>query len=257
MECVILIVWTHLHTQKCPYIKGVYRTLRVPARLVRQMLITGTPLLANETLWAAGMAALLQCYSLRGTEVVAAMNISNMLNDTFAMFYISIGTAISILVGQKLGAGDSEGARDWARKLITLAVIAGVAAGILLCIFAPFFPLLYRTSPEIRALATKFTLVVAASSPLHAILNGSYFTLRSGGKTGITFLFDAGYVWAVSFVVATSLIHLTPLSAVAVYFICQMIDVFKCGLGIVLVGKGIWVKNIVERPEGEKATVKS
>lgn len=247
VECIILIVWTHTHRERCPYIKGIYRSLRIPLPLVRRMFLTGIPLLLNETLWAMGMAALLQCYSIRGTEVVSAMNISNMLNDTFAVLYISIGTAISILVGQRLGAGDAEGARDCARKLITLSLLTGIVAGLLLLLFAPIFPHLYNTSPEIRALATRFTLVVAASSPLHAFLNASYFTLRSGGKTGITFLFDAGYIWAVSFTLAFLLMNLTSLTAVMAYFICQMVDLFKCILGGVLVGRGIWVKDIVSQ----------
>ena len=121
------------------------------------------------------------------------------------------------------------------------------------------FPRLYNTTPEIRALATRFLMVVAASSPLHGFLNGAYFTLRSGGKTVITFLFDAGYIWVVSVSLAFLLMHLTPLSAVTAFFICQMVDLFKCLLGGYLMGKGIWVKNIVSHrkpaaealPEGE------
>jgi putative MATE family efflux protein len=245
VECTIIIAWTHLNRQKCPYIKGVYRSFSIPLELAKRMFVTGVPLLLNETLWAAGMAALLQCYSYRGTEVVAAMNISNMLNDTFAVFYISIGTAISILVGQRLGAADPEGARDHARKLIALSVAVGVTAGVLLAVCSPFFPYLYNTTPQIRTLATKLTIVVALASPMHALLNASYFTIRSGGKTGITFLFDSGYVWAVSFPLAFCLMHFTPITAVAAYLICQLADGAKCILGTILVSRGIWVKNIV------------
>ena len=76
IDCICVVVWTHLHTEECPFIVGVYRSFRIPRALVRSITITGTPLLLNETLWAAGQAMLLQCYSVRGIATVSAMNIS-------------------------------------------------------------------------------------------------------------------------------------------------------------------------------------
>ena len=42
-------------------------------------------------------------------------------------------------------------------------------------------------------------LVIAGLSlPIHSFAHVCYFTIRSGGKTVITFLFDAVYTWAVT-----------------------------------------------------------
>ena len=71
VEASIVIVWTHRHKEKNPYIEGIYSTLKVPVRQAGKYFIKGAPLLVNETLWSAGMAMLTQCYSMRGLNVIA------------------------------------------------------------------------------------------------------------------------------------------------------------------------------------------
>lgn len=244
IECLLALLWTHLHTGDCPFIQGVYRTLRIPRVLMRRILLTGLPLIANEALWSAGQAALLQCYSYRGLAVVSAMNISNIVSNTFAVLYLSMGTTISILVGHRLGAGKLREAREDANRMIAFSILLGLIAAGLIAICATFFPGIYNTTEEVKLLATEFTLVIALASPLHAIINASYFTLRSGGKTLLTFLFDSVYVWGVSVILAFVLSYFTSIPILTVYLIVQMVDIFKCILGIALVNSGIWVRDI-------------
>lgn len=244
VECGAVVAWTHLHAKECPFVQGAYRSFYVPVELTRRILRTGAPLMLNETLWAAGMAGLLQCYSFRGLAVVSAMNISNTIFNTCSVVFLAIGSAISILIGQRLGAGEREEARDAAEKMIFFSLLTGVAAGIVTAALSPFFPMLYKTTDEVRSLATQFTLIIAAAAPLHAFLNASYFTLRSGGKTVLTFLFDSGYVWCVNMLLAFVLAYLTPIPIVPLYAICQFVDIVKCIVGYILVRKGIWIRNI-------------
>ena len=112
VEAVIVISWTHRHKEKNPYIEGLYRTLKVPAYMTKKILIKGTPLLFNEALWAAGMAMLTQCYSVRGLNVVAGLNISNTINNVFNIVFIALGDSVAIVVGQLLGAGEMKKARE-------------------------------------------------------------------------------------------------------------------------------------------------
>ncbi|MBR5115562.1 MAG: MATE family efflux transporter, partial [Lachnospiraceae bacterium] len=100
VEMGIIVVWAHRHTDRCHYIQGLYRTLRVPGNLIRKYFITGAPLLINETLWSAGIAILAQCYSLRGLNVVAAQNISNTISNVFNVVFFAMGDAVAIIVGQ-------------------------------------------------------------------------------------------------------------------------------------------------------------
>lgn len=245
VECAIVLTHTHRHSQENPFAQGLYRTLKVPSSLVIKIIIKGMPLLLNETLWAAGMATLTQCYSIRGLNVIAALNISNTISNVFNIVFIALGDSVAIIVGQLLGAGKMKEARDTDNKMIAFSVFSCFIIAVIMFLLARFFPLLYNTNEEARTLAAYFIMLTAVFLPQNAFLHTSYFTLRSGGKTIITFLFDSVFIWCVSVVIAFTLSHYTSLSVLAVYTFVQMGDWIKCIIGFVLVKKGIWLENIV------------
>lgn len=245
VEVAIVAVWTHTHTERMPFAKGLYSTLKVPAYLTKKILIKGTPLLLNETLWAAGMAILTQCYSVRGLNVVAAQNIANTINNVFNVVFIALGDSVAIVVGQLLGAGKMKEARDTDNKMIAFSVMCCTGVALVMLVVAPLFPMLYKTNQEARVLARYFIMLMAFFMPQNAFLHATYFTLRSGGKTIITFLFDSVFIWCVSVPIAYCLSHFTGVHVLAVFALVQVGDILKCIVGFVLVKKGVWLQNIV------------
>ena len=245
VECAIVIVWTHTHTRKNPFIVGAYRSLQVPGALVRQIAKLGSPLLINELLWSAGIAMLNQCYSVRGLEVVSAVNISSTISNLFSCAFLSLGSAIAIIIGQLLGAGEYERAVDEDRKLITFAVLLCVAVGLVMAGLAPFIPQIYNTSDAVKGIAEDLLLVAAAMMPVNAFTNSCYFTLRSGGKTIITFIFDSGFLWVISVPAALAISRLTSLPILPMYICIQALDLIKCLVGFIMVKNRHWVSNIV------------
>ncbi len=246
VECVILVCWTYGHRKEHPFIEGAYRTMKIPRDLTANIIKKGIPIMLNEIAWSTGQAFLMQCYSVRGLSVVAALNISSTVSNLFNVVFLSTGGAIAIIVWQLLGAGKMEEAKDTDRKLLFFTVSTCFVFGTLLAMISPFFPLIYNTTQEVQSLATKFILIAAACMPLYAFMHGCYFTLRSGGKTWITVLFDSVYVWAADIPLAYVLAHFTGLHIVLVYLSCQLIETLKCILGYILVKKGIWLQNIVD-----------
>lgn len=244
-EAAIVLIHTHRHRELNPFVEGLYATLKVPVDLARKIIIKGLPLLLNETLWASGMAVLAQCYSVRGLNVIAAQNISNTINNVFNIVFIALGDSVAIIVGQLLGAGKMEEARDTDTKLITFSVLSCCLIATLMAFLSPLFPMLYNTGEDVRRLAKYFIIVSAFFMPQNAFLHASYFTLRSGGKTIVTFLFDSVFIWCVSVTIAFTLSRFTALHVVAVYALVQMGDIIKCIIGFILVKKGVWMQNIV------------
>lgn len=245
VECFIVMYWTHRHRDRCPYITGAYRSLKVPTVLVKQVIILGTPLLLNEILWSAGMTVLNQCYSLRGLEVVSAVNISTTVSNLFFCAFFSMGTTVSIIVGQLLGAGELEKAVDEDTKLIAFSVALCFAVGLVMAMLAPLIPQIYNTTDTVKRLASALLLVSAAMMPVNAFTNSAYFTLRSGGKTVITFVFDCVFVWALSIPVAFILSRYTAMRILPMYIVVQALDIIKCAIGYDLLKKRKWVKNLV------------
>ena len=130
VEFAIVAGWTHRNKARNPFIVGAYRSLAIPGKLLRSIIVKGMPLLVNEFLWSTGMAFLNQCYSTCGLDVVPAMNISSTLYNLSSVVFLSMGNAVGILMGQMLGASlPVPEVRDSNRKLIAVSITSGVLFG--------------------------------------------------------------------------------------------------------------------------------
>lgn len=246
VETAIVIIWLHTHKKEHPYAKGLYRSLRVPFNLLKSFFPKALSLMINEGLWSGGMAILALCYSTRGLNTISGLNIANTLYNVFSVVFVALGSAISIIVGQLLGARKFEEARKTDTKLIAFAVISCAILAFVLAGFAPIFPQIYNTTPEAKQIATHFLIAQAVFMPVSAFMNAAYFTLRSGGKTIVTLLFDSVFMWCASVPVAFLMSRFTGVSAVTIFIFVQFAEIVKCIIGFILVKKGIWIQNIVK-----------
>lgn len=249
VEMAIVLIWTHKHKEINTYIVGLYKTMKIPRYLIKKFIIKGSPLLFNETLWAAAQATLMQCYSVRGLSVVAAFNIANTIANLFNVVFIALGDSVAIVVGQRLGAGKMDEARDLDNKMIAFSVMCCTGVAIVMFLIAPLFPQLYNTDSTTRHLAEYLIMTQAVFMPQNAFLHATYFTLRSGGKTVVTFFFDSVFVWIVSVPIAFVLSRFTDLFVVVIFACVNIADWIKCVIGFVLVKKGVWLQNIVSQKE--------
>jgi len=247
VELTYIVVWAHTHAERVPFVVGVLRSLYVPADLTLSCIQKGTPLLLNEALWSGGQAMLTQCYSVRGLSVVSAFNISQTLANLFNVEFISMGSAIAIIIGQKLGEWGESKARELkeeAWKLTLFSVFLCLISASLMFAISGIFPKIYNTTDEIRALAAGLICVTACFMPVHAFNNSSYFIIRSGGKTFITFLFDSCFCWAASIPAAYFLAHYTQVPILPMYAAVCSVELVKVVIGLTLVNKGIWIRDI-------------
>ena len=245
LELFIVIGWAHTHTADAPYVKGAYRSLHIPLSLLKRMTIKSLPLLFNEFLWSFGMAIVTQCYSTRGLVAVAAINIAVTVSNVFNIVFMSMGSAVSILVGSRLGAGDMEGARDIDRKIIAFSSVLCLGIGGIMALFAPLFTSIYHVSDEVKSLAAVLIMVYAAMMPFNSFTHNCYFTLRSGGQTLITFLFDSAFVWGINVPVAIILSRLTSLPIIPLFVLCVSLDLIKCVIGVFMLKSGKWARRLV------------
>ena len=247
VELMILILWTHLNPEKNPFIRHIYRSFHIPGKLLKGIIVKGMPLLMNEFLWASGMAIMNQCYSTCGLDVVPAMNISSTLYNLASVTFLSMGNSVGIIMGQMLGAGTSEAEiRDANRKLVAVSIASGVVFGGLMAAASVLFPRIYNTTDDVRHLATLLICISAAMMPFNSYTNAAYFTLRSGGQTMVTFLFDSCFVWTCCVPVAFCLSRFTGLSIIPLYIICQSMDFIKCTIGAFMIRQGKWIQNLTQ-----------
>ena len=246
VELGVLVVYTSTHKKEHPFIEGALRDFSIPGHQVKKYVLKSLPLMANETLWALGNTMMSQSYSYRSLDAVAALNIQSTIWNLLGVAFLAMGEAVGIVVGQILGSGDIEKARDHARKMIAFTIFCGLIFGMGMLVVAPYFPRLYKTSDAIKQMASSYIFITGIFMPFVACMHASYFTIRSGGNTVITLLFDSCFMWIVSVPAAYALSRYTQMSVFYMLLIIQILDLIKCLVGVAMVRSGIWAKNIVK-----------
>ncbi len=244
-ELGVLLVWGYTHTKKCPYLIGVFRRFRLPKALFFTISAKGLPLMANELFWSLAMTLRNQCYSTRGLDVVAAQNISTTIVNVFNVIYMAIGSSIAIIVGNLLGAGKLEEAKDTDRKMMAFSITCSAFMGLILIATSGLFPMIYKTSDEVRSLAAYMMIISALTMPFCAFAHSAYFTIRSGGKVLITLLFDSVYMWVLVLPLSFIIAQFTSWNIELFFLICQGTEIIKAGFGFALLRKGTWVRQLV------------
>ena len=248
-ELFILVIYAHKNSNRFSYLRGAFSSFRIPKALFCEISIKGIPLLFNEFLWAIAMTMRNQCYSTRGLDVVAAQNISSTVFNLFNVVYMSLGAAIAIIIGNLLGAGKIEEAKDKTRKLITFSVFMGMVIATFMIASSFFFPKIYNTSDNVQYVASYMMIISGLTMPFAAFANAAYFTLRSGGKVFITILFDSVYMWCITMPVSMIFAYLTGINIFTLFVICQFVDTLKCIFGAFLLRRGGWANVLVSKSE--------
>lgn len=244
-ELAIVTLFSHGDLKRYPFMAGVYRPFYIDKQLAKNVAIKGIPLFTNEFLWSLGMVTLTQIYSTRGLVVVAGLNIASTVGNLFNVFFLSMGTAVAVMIGQSLGANDTELAKKQIWQLIFFGVSISLVAATILAISAGPITQIYNTEAEVRRLAVAFMRTNALYMAFHTIAHCCYFALRSGGKTLITLLFDSVYTWLVVVPYTYFMVNYTTLGVTTLYLLCHLTDLAKAIVGIVAIGTGFWAHNLV------------
>ncbi len=244
-EFAIVGIGTWVTREKGPFIVGAISKFRIPLSLTKEIIVKGCPLIINELMWSLGLTTLNAFYSTRGHDVVTANSINQTFFNVVAVFFFSLGPVVSIIIGQSLGAGMIDDAKRNAKKLLVVSLVIGVGVGAIYAAMAPFVPHLYVAPDSVHKTATVLMLICSAFMPFEAITHTEYFTIRAGGKTLITIIFDSGFMWALCVPAVFILSRFDAVSVYVLYGVVQFANVIKCAIGFIIVRRGRWATNIV------------
>lgn len=245
VEFLIIVVYANIKRQKFSYFIGVFKRPVAKLSSIKVFLPKTLLLLSNEFFWSLGLTVVVSCYSLRGLDAIAALNIGNTVCNLFITLGTSLGNATGIIIGNMLGAGKKEEAKSASYKILAFAVVVSLTFTLIMILSAYIIPNIYDTSLEIKATAKHIIIFGSLFLPVQAFNTCSYFILRSGGRVFLTILFDSLYIWLVRIPVAFLLTKLTGLSILWLYVLVSSTDILKVFMGYYLVDKGIWLKQIV------------
>lgn len=208
---------------------------------------TSYSVILNELVWALGMTTYSVIYAKIGIKEVASMQIATTVNNMFMVLCIGLAVAASIMVGNKIGAGQEEVAIDYAGKLGILAPVIGVIIGGALWICAPIVTQAFKISDDTIKLTVTVLRTMAFFAPLrffNVLMIVGIF--RGGGDTTYSMLVQLGTIWCFSIPVGFIGAVYFNLSLPAVYLIICMEELIKVVFEGVRLHSKKWIKSIID-----------
>jgi len=245
-ECIILLATTYARKDSAAaatIAELTYFDLAFVWRIMKPVI----PVALNEIFWSFGITTYNIIYARMGTESIAAMNIFATLDNLAFIFFIGLGNATAIIVGNKIGAGQEKIAHLYAGRSIGIAMGFGVLTGaVVLALRNPVLSL-YNVSPGVISDAYLIMTIAAFAVWLRAsnmvIIIG---TLRSGGDTIYSLVLDGFVIWLVGVPLAAAGAFIFMLPIHLVYLLVLSEELTKFILGLRRYFSRKWINNLAQ-----------
>ncbi len=220
--------------------------LHAPKDLRRSVINRAVPTTANETLWALGQTMYMSAVGHIGVTAYAATQASHTIENLFLMAGFSIGDAALILIGEKLGEGKIGESRQMAGRMIRIAVIVGIGAGLLMILLSGPVLSLFDFTDLGRSYARKILLVYGAFLPL-SLYTGVQVSgiLRSGGDTLFAAVCEVSTVWAIGVPLAFIGALLLKIPVYFVLMLARSEELVKACILTARFRSGRWARNVI------------
>lgn len=211
--------------------------------LIRQAMKLGLPYIAERCAINLGQLATTWIIGKIGTVAMAANHIAVTAEGLCYLPAYGICYAATTLVGQSVGAGDTEGAKKYG----TLSGWCGFGlcalTGAALFAFAPQLASLFNKDAVVIAEAARALRVVAPAEPMFAAFIVLAGALRGAGDTRFPMFLCLGSMWGVRIVLAPILVFRFGVGLVGVWA-AMAVDLVVRGVGCALRWhSGRWVGN--------------
>lgn len=246
LQCAAIVAYTYL--ARTPVAASFRELLAFPREFLRPFMVTALPVMVNETLWALGISTYNAIYARISTQSLAAVNIASAIEGLAFVVFIGVSDACSILVGNRLGAGERDTAQRYGRWTLGLCITLALGVGALIFGASFLIPNWYRVSPDVIAYAQRIMWVMSLGlwvrvTNMVAIVG----VMRAGGDTRFGLALDIGPLWLVgipSVLVAAFVFHL-PVYWVFALVYCE--DLVKFGVGMLRIRSGRWMHDLTRQ----------
>ena len=170
----VLCVRRRRPDQVCIRAKQVFRP---DAPMAKRILGVAIPNSVENTLFQAAKVVLGMLVATFGTSQIAANTTGQTFWSLAACMSISTGTVFITVIGQCMGAGDSEAADWYMRKLTRLSLLLALAWNLMVMILTPLLLPLYDLAPETKRL---ILVIVAIHNLFSALVQPFSGPLSSG-----------------------------------------------------------------------------
>jgi putative MATE family efflux protein len=247
-ECVLTIILVYV--LKTPLAANPITFFHFDRPFLGKVLKTAMPAAANEVFWSVGITIYNAVYAHIGTDAIASVQISATLEEIAFVFFIGLGNACAIMIGNKIGANEKEVAFEYGRRFTILTVLVALLAGVMILFLRGPVVNLYEISPHAADNARRLMLIFAASAWLRSI-NFILFIgiLRAGGDTRYAMFMELFSIWAIGVPAALIGGFVLHLPVYGVYMMVLLEELVKAFVVMRRYLSRKWIHDLVNVPE--------
>ncbi len=196
--------------------------------LFKDMAKTTAPVLGNMLVWGCGFTMYSVIMGHMSSDAVAANSIANIVKDLLICICSGFASGGAIIVGNELGRGELEKAKEYGAKLCKIAVVSGVLTGILILLCIPFVSILGELTDTAKSYLQIMLVVssyyVAGKSVNMTTISGIFC---AGGDSRFGFICDTVTMWAVTVPLGLIAAFVLKLPVSVVYILINIDEIVK------------------------------
>lgn len=203
------------------------------------------PALGNDIIWGVGFSMYSVILGHLGNDAVAANSFVTVVRNFGTVLCFGMASAGGILLGNEIGEGKIEKAREDARRIMKLTVISGAIGGILVLLVTPIV-LQVADVTELARHYLKYMLLINTYYIMGAAVNTTLIAgvFRAGGDSRFGFFCDLFTMWGYGVPLGFIAAFLLKLPVLGVYFLLCTDEFVKWPWVLKHYRSDKWLKNI-------------
>ncbi|HSL42720.1 MAG TPA: MATE family efflux transporter [Anaerolineales bacterium] len=249
LECITLL--TIIYTRRSPVAASIRELTGFDRVFLGRVIKPMLPVILNELFWSMGITTYNIIYGRMGTQSYAAINIVSTIEQVAFVVFIGVSNATSVLVGNRIGAGQEEEAYRYAGRSLGIGIVGGILLGMVLQLVKAPVLSLYNVSPEVIHNANNLINVVTFFLWIRVNnMTTVVGILRAGGDTRFSLFLDGIIIWIVGVPMAYLGAFVWDFPVYFVYLCAMSEEATKWVLGINRYFSRKWINNLTAHVEG-------
>lgn len=225
-----------------------FRGFRFDKSKVMSILKIGLPTAIGGSTMQFGFLLMTKNVNVYGATAMTAYGIGNKINSIITMPANGIGSAISTIVGQNMGAGNVKRTDKSYHIALRIGAIFLFVCGMILSrrFIAEPMVRFFTTDDQVVPLATDFLSIMAMCCWTNAFYNVTQGLFQGCGHTMITMAVDATRIWIFRFLTLWVCSHVLGMGVESVWYAVVVSNATSAVILYILYWTGIWKKSTIK-----------
>ncbi|HAT4071332.1 TPA: MATE family efflux transporter [Clostridium perfringens] len=250
-EFSIVLVFMFIYERKIGL--KLEHLLKLDKEILKDYVGLCTPVLCNELLWAIGASMISVIVGRMGTEVVAANSINGVAHQFVTVFIFGMSNATAVIIGNTIGEGKKEKAKEYAYSIGIFSVVMGCISGLMILLIKPFVVDFYNVSYSTKLIAMEIMTVTSGIIVFQSLASNFMMgVLRGGGDAKFVLINDLIFMWLVAIPGGFFVAFVLELPVALVFLVIKCDEILKSLTSVYRVISGKWVNDVTKDYEFEE-----